>query len=128
MRIVGHGIDIVEVERIEAMFKEHGDAFWERVFTKAEREYCERSAKRCGEHAAARFAAKEAALKSLGTGWRDGIAWTDIEVRHDPSGRPELRLYGEAANVAYSCGIRAWSVSLSHTSVHAAASVIATGE
>jgi holo-[acyl-carrier protein] synthase len=123
--MISHGIDITEVARIAAMIASHGDAFWSRVFTPAERAYCEQSPKRTPEHAAARFAAKEAAMKCLGTGWRDGIAWTDIEVRREPSGKPTLNVTGEAARVAASLGIRRWHLSLSHTESLALASVIA---
>ncbi len=127
MTIIGHGVDIIEVSRISEMIAQRGEAFWARVFTRAERAYCEASKKRMPEHAAARFAAKEASLKCLGTGWRDGIAWTDIEVWNEPSGRPLIRVSGEAGKIATSMGITAWSVSLSHTSQNAVASVIATG-
>ncbi|XVJ58748.1 MAG: holo-ACP synthase [Tepidisphaera sp.] len=123
--MIANGIDIVQVARIAEMIRDHGDAFWARVFTAGERSYCESSPKRCAEHAAARFAAKEAAMKCLGTGWRDGIAWTDFEVVRDPAGRPSLVVSGEAARVAAQLGVSRWHVSLSHTSENAVASVIA---
>lgn len=123
--MISHGIDITEVRRIADMLQNHGDSFWSRVFTPAERVYCESSPKRCPEHAAARFAAKEAAMKCLGTGWRDGIAWTDFEVLREPSGQPTLRVAGEAARIAATLGISRWLISLSHTDTHAIASVIA---
>ena len=123
--MISHGVDITEVPRIADMIARHGDAFWARCFTPAERAYCEQNAKRTAEHAAARFAAKEAALKCLGTGWRDGIAWTDIEVLRDPAGKPSLRLSGEAARIAASLGITRWHLSLTHTAAQAMASVIA---
>jgi holo-[acyl-carrier protein] synthase len=123
--MIANGIDIVLVARIAEMIRDHGDAFWARVFTATERAYCESSPKRCAEHAAARFAAKEAAMKCLGTGWRDGIAWTDFEVVRDPAGRPSLVVSGEAARVAAQLGVSRWHVSLSHTSENAIASVIA---
>lgn len=123
--MISHGVDITEVPRIADMIARHGDAFWSRCFTADERAYCEQNAKRTAEHAAARFAAKEAALKCLGTGWRDGIAWTDLEVRREPSGRPTLRVTGEAACVAAQLGIARWHISLSHTADLAIASVIA---
>ena len=88
MHIVGHGIDLVEVSRIAELLERHGERFLERCFTAAERGYSDASVKRREEHLAARFAAKEAVLKALGTGWRDGIAWTDIEVVRRPSGQP----------------------------------------
>jgi holo-[acyl-carrier protein] synthase len=123
--MIAHGVDITDVSRIAAMIQSHGDAFWSRVFTAGERAYCEQNVKRCAEHAAARFAAKEAAMKCLGTGWRDGIAWTDFEVVREPSGRPVLSVSGEAARVASGLGITRWHVSLSHTDATAVASVIA---
>jgi holo-[acyl-carrier protein] synthase len=128
MPIVGHGIDLVEVDRISQMIARHGDHFLLRVFTEAERGYAHASAKRRDEHLAARFAAKEAALKALGTGWRSGIAWTDIEVVRDASGKPVLNVTGEALRIAESISITRWHVSLSHTESHAIASVIATTE
>ncbi|MDX2117279.1 MAG: holo-ACP synthase [Planctomycetota bacterium] len=124
MRIIGHGIDITPIERIAEMIERHGDHFLARVYTSLERDAA-RDKKRNTEHFAARFAAKEAALKSIGTGWRDGIAWTDVEVVNEPSGRPTLRVHGEAARIASGMGITQWWISLSHTKEHAIASVIA---
>lgn len=123
MPIVGHGIDLIEVARIAQMQERHGQRFLDRVFTPAEQAYAA-SSKRCVEHLAARFAAKEAALKAIGTGWRDGIAWTDVEVVVEPSGRPVLRLHHAAAEVAKELGITSWTISLTHTASHAIASVI----
>lgn len=126
MRLIGHGIDIVEVSRIAAMRAEHGDRFLERCFTAGEREYAEPNRRR-DEHLAARFAAKEAVLKALGTGLADGISWTEIEVTRDGRGRPGLRLTGQAGLVAREKGVDQWSISISHTEHYAAASVIAIG-
>src|SRR6187455_1267546 len=100
MPIVGHGIDIVETARIRKLHQEHGQRFLDRVFTPAEQEYCERNPKRYFEHLSGRFAAKEAILKVLGTGWRGGIAWTDVEVIKETSGQPKIVLTGECARVA----------------------------
>lgn len=127
MRLIGHGIDITPVHRIGEMVDRHGDHFLGRCFTAREVAYAGDS-KRRNEHLAARFAAKEAALKALGTGWRHGIAWTDIEVVSDPAGRPSLLVTGKAAEHASALGISSWSVSLSHTGDLAVASVIATGD
>ena len=124
--ILGHGIDLVEISRIGAMLDEHGARFLARCFTAAEQEYCRESDRRRVERLAVRFAAKEAVLKALGTGWRDGIAWTDIEVTREPSGRPGVRLAARAAEVAGSLGITGWQLSLTHTTTHAMASAIAT--
>ena len=124
MNAVAHGIDLVEIDRISRMIADHGDRFLERVFTDAERAYAADSDKRRDERLAARFAAKEAALKAIGTGWRSGISWTDIEVVSTPSGAPELRVAGQAAVIAGQRGIGSWLVSLSHTEHAAIASVI----
>jgi holo-[acyl-carrier protein] synthase len=127
MRILGHGVDIVEVARIGDMVDEHGDRFLDRCFTAAERGYSQ-SRKRGSEHLAGRFAAKEAVLKALGTGWRNGIAWTDVEVVPMATGQPDLKLHGAAAEAARRAGITSWSISISHTESHAMASAIATGD
>lgn len=126
MRLIGHGIDIIEIDRIAKSLDEHGEAFLTRVFTAGERAYAE-GTKRKNEHLAARFAAKEAVMKTLGTGWSGGIAWTDIEVVPLPSGRPTIALHGKAAEIARSLGVEHWSLSLTHTKNVAAASAIATG-
>lgn len=126
MAIKGHGVDIVEIARISEMLQSHGDRFIARCFTPGEAAYCGNGPTRV-ERFAARFAAKEATLKALGTGWRDGIAWTEIEVAPEPSGRPMLRVTGEAARIAAGLGIATWHVSLSHSKSHAIASVIAEG-
>ena len=122
--IVGHGIDIVSVDRLRQSVEEHGQHFLDRVFTSAEQAYCSRSKKRQYEHLAGRFAAKEAVLKVLGTGWRGGIAWTDIEIVNEASGQPRLILTGESARIAGELGITRWHVSISHIETHATASAI----
>ncbi len=124
MSIVGHGIDIVETARIKQMVEEHGQRFLDRCFTPAEQAYCARSTKRYFEHLAGRFAAKEAVLKVLGTGWRGGIAWTDIDVVKELSGRPRVALTGECARIAAELGIAHWHLSISHIETHATASAI----
>jgi len=124
MPILGHGIDIVETARIRKLVELHGAHFLDRVFTPAEQQYCAASSKRHFEHLAGRFAAKEAVLKVLGTGWRGGIAWTDIEVVKEPSGQPRIVLTGECRRVAESLGIYRWHVSISHIETHATASAI----
>jgi holo-[acyl-carrier protein] synthase len=127
MRIIGHGIDVVDVARIEQMLAQHGERFVRRCFTPAERDYSESGTKRRAERYAARFACKEAVLKALGTGWRDGIAWTDIEVVRQPSGRPALSLSGRCAELALRLKITQWHISLSHTAQIATASAIGCG-
>lgn len=124
MPIVGHGIDIVETARIKRSVEEHGLRFLDRVFTPREQQYCELNKKRYFEHLAGRFAAKEAVLKVLGTGWRGGIAWTDIEIINEPSGQPKLTLSGECLRIAAELGISRWHVSISHIETHATASAI----
>jgi holo-[acyl-carrier protein] synthase len=121
---LAHGIDIVEVERIAQMLQRHGQRFLDRVYTSAEQSYILASRRR-DEHLAARFAAKEAVLKALGTGWRSGIGWTDIEIVPLPSGQPTLRLHGRAAQIAQQQRLSDWSISLSHTSQYAVASAVA---
>jgi holo-[acyl-carrier protein] synthase len=124
MPILGHGIDIVETSRIRKLVEEHGERFLDRVYTPLEQQYCARNAKRQFEHLAGRFAAKEAVLKVLGTGWRGGIAWTDIEIRPEPSGQPKVTLTGECQRIAQRLGISCLHVSISHIETHATASAI----
>jgi len=126
MAILGHGIDLVEVGRIARLAAEHGEHFLERCFTPRERAYCQ-AGKRQAEHWAGRFAAKEAILKVLGTGWRSGIAWTDMEILPDALGKPTVVLTGESAEIAARIGIRYWHISISHTATHAVASAIGEG-
>jgi holo-[acyl-carrier protein] synthase len=127
MSIIGHGIDIVETARIGQMLTEHGERFLDRCFTASEQAYCSANNKRRVEHLAGRFAAKEAVLKALGTGWRGGIAWTDIEIVRQDSGQPTVRLSGECQRVAEKLGIMGWHISISHIVTHAQASAIAVG-
>ncbi len=128
MQVIGHGVDIVEVARIAAMLEDHPDRFLERVFTHAERAYADANPRRRTEHLAARFAAKEAALKALGTGWAEGVSWTEAEVVREASGRPSLVVHGAFAALARARGISRFWLSMSHTETHAIASVIAEGE
>lgn len=125
MAIVGHGIDLVEIARIARLLLEHGQAFKDRCFSPAEQAYCDAGDRRQAERYAARFACKEAVMKALATGWREGIAWSEIEVVRQPRGEPTLRVTGQCAAVADSLGIQRWHVSLSHAETHAIASVIA---
>ncbi len=121
--IVGTGIDIAETARIEQALARHGERFARRVFTEGEIAYCEQF-KNKAERYAARFAAKEAAFKALGTGWREGVTWRDVEVTHQPSGKPELRLSGRAEERARQQGVAWMSVSLSHSDRYVVAQVI----
>ncbi len=122
--IIGHGIDIVATERIQHMLTEHGQRFLDRCFTASEQTYCAQSEKRYVEHLAGRFAVKEAILKVLGTGWRGGIQWIDMEILPNPLGQPLLQLTGEAAALAEQMGIRNWHISISHIETHATGSAI----
>ena len=124
--IVGTGVDLCEVGRIESAIARHGRRFIERVYTAGEIAYAERKANRY-ERYAARFAAKEAGMKALGTGWRGGLGWHDLEVTNLASGRPTLRLHGKAAEIAEKLGVRAVSLSITHTSEQAMAVVILEG-
>ncbi len=127
MRIVAIGLDLVAVPRIADLLGRHGGRFLARVFTPDEAAYALRQAAR-NDHLAARFAAKEAVLKALGTGWSGGIAWTDVEVVRGPSGVPAVRLTGQAAAVASRHGITEWRLSLTHTGGFAAAIALAISQ
>jgi holo-[acyl-carrier protein] synthase len=121
--IVGIGADIAEIDRIEAAIVRHGQAFLERVFTPEEIRYCERHRSKY-ERYAARFAAKEAAMKALGTGWRRGVRWRDIEVRNEASGKPGIHFTGETAEHAARLGARHYYLSITHSGNLAFAQVI----
>lgn len=121
--IVGTGIDIAEVPRIAESIARFGDRFLNRVFTEGEIKYCDAKANRA-ERYAARFAAKEAAMKALGTGWNHGVRWRDIEVRRQPGGRPTIVFHGKAAEFAARLGTRNVALSLTHTQDQAFAQVI----
>jgi holo-[acyl-carrier protein] synthase len=121
--IVGLGMDIAEVDRITAAIERHGDAFLTRVFTPAEIAYCEKHRNRT-ERFAGRFAAKEAAMKALGTGWRHGVRWVDIEVIREPSGKPTLKLSGASRAIADRLGVKNIALTITHTGNTALAQVI----
>jgi holo-[acyl-carrier protein] synthase len=118
--IEGVGVDIVDVARIEAAIARHGRRFIERVFTKGEIRYCS-SRPRPARHFAARFAAKEAVLKTLRTGWSGGVAWTEVEVAGDSAGAPEIVLHGRAREIAGRASLEEILISMSHTSTAAVA-------
>jgi len=121
--IVGLGVDIAEIDRIEAAIQRHGQHFLERLFTPAEIAYCQ-SHRHSAERFAGRFAAKEAAMKALGTGWRGGVRWVDIEVVREASGKPSLKLSGIAAKHAASLGVRNIVLTITHSGKTALAEVI----
>src|SRR5205809_2325575 len=121
--IVGTGIDLAEVPRIQASIERFGRKFVERIFTPLEIAYVERKANKF-ERYAARFAAKEAGMKAIGTGWRRGVRWQDFEVANLPSGKPTLRFHGAAAEFARRLGVRNVSLSITHTAQYGMAHVI----
>ena len=125
--ILGSGVDLCEVPRMEAAVVRYGSRFLERIFTAREIAYADRKANRF-ERYAARFAAKEAGMKALGTGWHGGIAWRDFEVVNLPSGRPTLEFHGRAAEVAAKLGVRQVALSLTHTKEQALAMVVLEGD
>ncbi len=124
MEIVGIGTDIVECLRIGRMIEQHGELFLSRVYTEREVRYCQ-ARKRAVEHFAGRWAAKEAILKCLGSGWRKGLCWTDMEIRNDPSGQPQVLLCGAAKESAQQLRIGDILLSISHCRAYATASAIA---
>jgi holo-[acyl-carrier protein] synthase len=124
MRIFGIGIDVVEVPRIAASIESYGEKYLAKIYTVAEREYCQ-AHKNFAIHYAARFAAKEAVSKAMGTGIGQHAAFLDLEVFHDDAGAPRVRLYGAAYEFAQANGIRHIYISLTHTDSYAAANAIA---
>jgi holo-[acyl-carrier protein] synthase len=112
--IVGTGVDLAEVPRIKASIERFGDKFIHRIYTPLEIAYVERKANKF-ERYAARFAAKEAGMKAIGTGWRRGVTWQDFEVANLPSGKPTLRFHGVAAEVVAQLKVRNVSLSITHT-------------
>jgi holo-[acyl-carrier protein] synthase len=124
MEILGLGTDIVECLRVGRMIERHGELFLRRVYTEAEVRYCQ-GRRRAVEHFAGRWAAKEAILKCLGTGWTRGLDWTDIEVRPDPSGRPRVYLSGGVRDMAESLKVGDILLSISHCRAYATAHALA---
>lgn len=124
MEIIGIGTDIVECLRIGRMLERHGELFLERVFTPREIRYCQ-ARKRATEHLAGRWAAKEAILKCLGTGWRKGLCWTDLEIRNEPNGQPKALLCGAAKDAAQTLRVSDILLSISHCRAYAVAYAVA---
>jgi holo-[acyl-carrier protein] synthase len=121
--IIGMGVDIAEVGRIQRAIERHGEVFLKRVYTATEREYCEQFRNKY-ERYAGRFAAKEATMKALGTGWRRGVRWVDLEVSRESSGRPTMSLSGQAKRIAHQLGVKRILLSITHTEYQALAQVI----
>ncbi|MBI2481130.1 MAG: holo-ACP synthase [Planctomycetia bacterium] len=124
MNIAGIGTDIVECLRIAQMIERHGELFLTRVYTEREIQYCS-SRKAATQHYAGRWAAKEAVLKAMGTGWAKGISWRDIEVRNDEGGRPLIMLGGAAREICERRGVQDILISISHCRSHATAYALA---
>jgi len=124
--ILGTGIDLAEVARIREAIERYGDRFVRRIYTAGEIAYVESKANRF-ERYAGRFAAKEAGMKAIGTGWKGGVRWQDFEVSNLASGRPTLRLHGEAARRAEKMGVKTISLSITHTAELGMAHVILEG-
>jgi holo-[acyl-carrier protein] synthase len=121
--IIGSGIDLAEIGRIQQSIDRYGARFLDRIFTAAEQAYCRRK-RNAAESFAARFAAKEAGAKALGTGISFGVSWREIEVVRQPGGRPTLKFHGRAAEIACRLGVVHSALSLTHTTTLAMASVV----
>ena len=121
--IIAIGVDLVEISRIEEVFTRRGERFRRRVFTEGEISYCERRASKLASYAA-RFAAKEAVMKALGTGWSEGVGWKDIEVVSGPSGAPMIQLHRSALERMREIGATRALVSLTHSGELAIAQVV----
>ena len=124
--IIGIGVDLISVERVQKAMERSGERFKNRVFTAAEQAYCD-AMKMKYQHYAARFAAKEAVMKSFGIGWSKGVAWTDIEVINLASGQPTIKLHGKLAEIGEEKKASAIHVTISHQSGYAIATAIAEG-
>ena len=124
MNIIGIGTDIIEVPRIGKMIEQHGELFLRRVYTEREIRYCQARKHAC-EHFAGRWAAKEAILKAIGTGWTRGICWTDMEIRRDAMSGPKVLVRGGARDAAVQRGIGEILISISHCRTYATATAIA---
>jgi holo-[acyl-carrier protein] synthase len=127
MTVIGIGTDIIECLRIAKMIERHGELFLTRVYTASEIEYCT-ARKASTQHYAGRFAAKEAVLKALGTGWTRGIHWRDIEVKNEMGGKPGIILGGAASELCDKLGITEMLISISHCRTHATAYALAVGK
>jgi holo-[acyl-carrier protein] synthase len=125
--IIGIGTDITECLRIARMIERHGELFIDRVYTPDETAYCQ-NRKQSTQHFTGRWAAKEAILKAIGTGWVRGITWRDMEIRNDSSGRPVVAVRGGVQEVVEQLGITEIQVSISHCHTHATAVAIAVGK
>ncbi len=124
--IAGLGTDIIEIQRVADTWDRKGQRFLDRIYTPTEQQHCLKGGTVAQkEKLAARFAAKEAVMKALGTGWRQGVRWRDIEIRHKPTGQPYVLLWGTTLEIAKSLGISSFHISLTHNNHHAVATAIA---
>jgi holo-[acyl-carrier protein] synthase len=127
IRLIGLGTDIVEVVRIGQMIERHGEVFLHRVFTEDEVQYCQRR-KEYAQHFAGRWAAKEAVMKTLGTGWAKGVSFRDIEVCTSRSGQPSIALHGQTREIALALGIDQILITISHCRAYATATAVAIAD
>jgi holo-[acyl-carrier protein] synthase len=125
MAITSIGSDLCQISRIEELLENSAESFCEKIFTSAEREYCDASSRSRASHYAGRYAVKEAVMKALGTGWSEGVRWRDIETTRTSAGAPLLNLHGETAELARARGIARWHVTITHDAGLALAFVIA---
>ena len=125
--VIGIGTDVIEIARVKRSIERFGEAFLRRVYTAEEVAYCERKKKNGAESFAARFAAKEAGAKALGTGISRGVSWTEFAVGREPGGRPVLRLLGRAGELAAALGVERIALSLTHGREVAMAVVVLEG-
>jgi holo-[acyl-carrier protein] synthase len=125
--LIGTGVDLIEVERIARSIARYGDRFLHRIYTDYEIAYCNGRGRASAESFAARFAAKEAGAKALGTGISRGVIWSEFQIGREPGGRPVLELRGRAAVLARELGVKTVSLSLTHTGSLAMASVVMEG-
>lgn len=123
--VYGIGIDIVKVDRIKRAILKSGQRFVGRIFTEKEISYCEKR-KSMYQHYAARFAAKEAVFKAIGTGWRKGVSWNEIEVENDSSGKPHINIYGKTKEMAEKIGGKRFLITITHSDEYAITKVIMT--
>jgi len=128
MAIVSIGSDLCQVSRIADVLERRGEGFLERIYSDAERAYCEARPRARATHYAGRFAVKEAVMKALGTGWREGVRWVDIETRRESGSAPEVQLHGRSAELALERGIARWHLTITHDADLALAFVVAESE
>ena len=128
MAIVSIGSDLCQISRIADVLERRGEGFCARVFTDAERAYCDRRPRSRPSHYAGRFAVKEAVMKALGTGWRSGVRWVDIETLREPGQAPTIHLHGRTADLARERGITRWHLTITHDADLALAFVVAESE